>query len=123
MKKIGQRKIGIIILLLIILISLILQLLFYKNKAGNICKISLNGNVISIMSLDSDDTKTIETENGYNIVQIKDGAVSVIEADCKNQICIMNGAISKDGQVISCLPHGLLISVESDQKEVDTVAY
>ena len=50
----------------------------------------------------------------YNVVEIRDGTVSVTEASCKNQVCVKHSAISKTGESIVCLPNRLVVSIEGN---------
>ena len=55
-------------------------------------------------------------------IQIKDGEASMIEADCPDQICVHEKAISADGESIICLPNKIVVEVESDKEsELDAV--
>ena len=47
-----------------------------------------------------------------NTVEIKDGAVAVTNADCKNQICVNHAAITKKGESIICLPNKVIAEIE-----------
>ena len=49
----------------------------------------------------------------YNVVEIKDGTVTVTEASCKNQVCVKHGAISRSGETIVCLPNRLVVRIEN----------
>ena len=51
----------------------------------------------------------------YNVVEIKDGKVSVTEASCKNQVCVRHGAISGPGESIVCLPNRLVVRIENEK--------
>ncbi len=51
----------------------------------------------------------------YNVVEIKDGTVSVTEASCKNQVCVRHGAISRSGESIVCLPNRLVVRIENGE--------
>lgn len=68
-----------------------------------------------------EDNKTVYSGSLYenktvglsgNTVEIKNGKVRVISAECKNQICVNHKAISKKGESIICLPNKVLIEVE-----------
>src|SRR5699024_9202117 len=54
----------------------------------------------------------IETEFGYNLVELGDGEVRVIEASCPDQIDVKQGYISKIGETIVCLPNKLVIEIK-----------
>lgn len=49
-----------------------------------------------------------------NILEIKDGEISCIEANCPDLTCVHIPAMSgeTDGIPIACLPHGMVISIE-----------
>lgn len=65
---------------------------------------------------------TIETAGGYNVITAKDGAVFVTEADCRDQICVDHKHISKVGETIVCLPHKLVVEIVGDAPaDVDAV--
>jgi hypothetical protein len=60
---------------------------------------------------DTDETFTVETEWGYNVVIIRDGAVDVTEADCPNQICVNTKPAREIGDMIVCLPHKMVVEI------------
>lgn len=64
--------------------------------------------------LDKDETKKVESGEGkYNILQIKDGCVSMKKASCPDQICVRHRKISKEKESIVCLPNKLVIVIEN----------
>ena len=44
-------------------------------------------------------------------VHIESGKVWVTDADCHDKICEHTGVISRAGESIVCLPHGIVISI------------
>ena len=75
-------------------------------------------------NLYGDNALRIATPNGVNVLEIKSGEASVIEADCPDGLCVKQKAISKQGESIICLPHKLVITVENDEEnEIDSFAY
>lgn len=54
---------------------------------------------------------TVKTPRGQNRIVLNGGTVAVEDADCPNRLCQKQGAISRPGEVIACLPHHLLIEV------------
>ncbi len=57
----------------------------------------------------------IETEYGSNTILVEKGAISVIEADCPDLICVHQGRLSTAGVPIVCMPHRLVIQIEGDE--------
>jgi hypothetical protein len=68
----------------------------------------------------------IETENGFNTLEIKDGRVRVVEADCPDLICVHTGWRSHVGQLIVCMPHYLVVKIVDEEPgpiEVDSFTF
>lgn len=55
---------------------------------------------------------TVRTEYGYNIIRVSHGAIEVEEADCSEQLCVKQGAVTDSLIPIVCLPHHLVIQIE-----------
>ena len=55
---------------------------------------------------------TVETDWGWNTVQVAPGSIRVLDADCPNHDCVKQGAISDGAIPIVCLPHKLVIEIE-----------
>ena len=72
-----------------------------------------------VLDLSKDSTTVVSTELGTNLVVVENGTVRVSEADCPNHDCVDQGAISKAGQQIVCLPHKLTIDI-SDREATPT---
>ncbi len=72
-----------------------------------------------VLDLSKDSTTVVSTELGTNLVVVENGTVRVSEADCPNHDCVSQGAISKAGQQIVCLPHKLTIDI-SDREAAPT---
>lgn len=82
-------------------------------------EVILNGEVIRTIPLSEDCEFTVKSNEGYNIVTVKNGAVSVTEADCPDKVCVRTGAISGGAVPIVCLPHKLEIRIVGGSAEID----
>lgn len=83
--------------------------------------ISQDNREIYRLDMNKDQELRIDSsDGGYNVIRVKDGQVSVTEADCPDQVCVRQGEISDDAVPIVCLPHKLVIEVtaESDKDAV-----
>ena len=63
------------------------------------------------LPLSQNTTKSVTTDLGTNLIEIKDGRVHVEEADCPNQDCVHQGRIDAAGEQIVCLPHKLTVDI------------
>ena len=97
--------------------------LFYSAGAekGLTAVVTVDGKVRAELSLEENETATIETEWGYNIVHTENGQAFVTEADCRDQICVEHKKIEKTGETIVCLPHKMVVEIIGGEEEVDMV--
>ncbi|WP_236914706.1 NusG domain II-containing protein [Clostridium sp. Cult2] len=113
-------------LMVFIVVISILSLSYVKKSAFNnkekYISIQVNGEEIKKIIFDTNligKTIPVETEYGYNLIEIDDEKVRVIEADCPDQLDVKQGYISKVGEVIVCLPNRLVIEIKGIDDEVD----
>lgn len=64
-----------------------------------------------------------DADGDYNIIEFKDGAARIKEANCGDQICVRQGWIYKDGQTIVCLPHKLVVEIADQTGGADDLIY
>ena len=91
-----------------VLAVLIASIVMLTAKKGGTVEVYVDGKLTYSYALDKNRTFEVDCDNGKNVVEIKDGKVSVIDADCNNRACVKSKAISKKGEQIVCLPHKLI---------------
>lgn len=52
-----------------------------------------------------------EFDGTGNLLFISNGEADMLEADCRDRICVDMKPISHIGEAIVCLPHGVIVSV------------
>ena len=83
-------------------------------QSGDSIIITVNGSEYGRYSL---------TENKEIPIKIDGKVTYMLEADCPDQLCMHQNAISKDKESIICLPNRVVVTVESEQKNtLDDVA-
>lgn len=115
-----SRKKEIIAVLILILIAVILFVcirVFVEDK-GKYVKVYVNEKLTKTFDLEIDQEYFIETKRGYNLLVIKDGKARVLDADCPDKICVDKGAISKNDESIICLPHNVVVTIDSNEEKV-----
>ncbi len=85
--------------------------LIYGGSAGAAVQISVEGAVYGTYDLYEDQVITVEAKGHINVVEIKDGEVSITDADCPDKLCIKQGWISSTSQSIVCLPNKVVIEL------------
>lgn len=63
------------------------------------------------------DEQEIDTGEGNRIL-IEDGTARMISADCPDRLCVKQGKISADGEMIVCLPNKVTVRI-SDETAIE----
>ncbi|NLB32912.1 MAG: NusG domain II-containing protein [Tissierellia bacterium] len=126
-KKINKFDIGLIA---IIIISDVFFILYGGNNAmkaiNKIAYIYSENKLVGeyVLTDDVNDEVKIESETGFNILHIEDGQIWIHDASCPDRVCISQGKISYDGEIIVCLPNKMLIKIvdNNEDSEIDFIA-
>jgi hypothetical protein len=96
--------------------------LLRADTPGGVAVVYVDGVEETRLSLLQDTQYRVETEHGYNIIVIKDGKSEIIDADCRDKICVNHKAISLKNESITCLPHKVVLEIEGgNDNTVDAV--
>lgn len=79
-----------------------------SSKSAKKVVIKQNNETVYAGSLKDDNTIDL----GCNTAVVKGGKVYMHSADCKNQVCVKTGSISKGGEIIVCAPNKIIIEIE-----------
>lgn len=98
-------------------------LLFRGGKTDvPVARITRDGVLLEEIDLNAADQPcsfTLEDESGTNTVLVEKGRIRVSEADCPDQICVLQGWISDGTIPIVCLPHRLMIEIVGGGGDLD----
>lgn len=112
MKKTLSRK-DIVLMIIIIIVAAAAFLLHnvLKDSSAGTAVIKVNGKIEGTYPLNED--QEIKINDGSNILRIRNGKAKMIEADCPDQLCVHQKAVSASGESIICLPNRVIVEVES----------
>ncbi len=127
--KIQLKKGDYLLLVGMTIVVIVLLVFIHGNTEGNLVHVSIKGKTTTY-SLLKNRTITLSNEKEYdplknsahitNQLVIENGVVYMEQADCPDQICVKHKAISKNGEMIICLPNEVYVEVESSvDNEVD----
>lgn len=74
------------------------------------------------LSKAEDTTFDIDYNGSTNTVEIKDGKIRVLKADCPDNTCVHMGWLSSSAMPIVCLPNHIVIEFAENNSEIDAVA-
>jgi len=97
-----------------IVLAAALGLLVWKpTEAGQVCRITWEQGE-TVLSLDTDTVFSLESGGISLTVSVSDGSVFVSEAGCPDGVCMGTGKISRAGEIIVCVPAGVVIRIPSE---------
>lgn len=126
MTKGDKILIGVVVILTLLSIGFIKKQAF--SSENKFISIQIDGIEVKRIIYDKKiigKTIPIESEYGFNLIEIGDERVRVIEADCPDKIDIKQGYISRIGETIICLPNRMIIEIKGTEKgeNIDIMNY
>ena len=99
-------------------------LLLFAPSDHNKVLIRRDGEVLYSLDLSKETNRTFVIPYGgsSNTIEIRDGRIRVLEAECPDKVCVRTGWLSSSAIPIVCLPNHLEISFASGNDDIDTVA-
>ncbi|MCL2219964.1 MAG: NusG domain II-containing protein [Chitinispirillia bacterium] len=81
--------------------------------------------VVAEYQVDNDITFTVNGKRGPVDIEIKNGAVRIVHADCPRSVCKLSGGINSPQAQLVCAPNNILVQIRpaGRGKDVDGVAY
>ncbi len=116
-----MKKRDIILIASILLIAIAFFLIVELTKeegAGVVVKV--DGVEVAEYSLSKSGTYPLN--GGTNILVIEDGRAYLSDANCPDKLCVHQGKISRTGEVITCLPNKLTVTVFGAEESVDLIS-
>ena len=105
----------ILIAALLLLAGILFLALNHGRQEGGVVVVRVNGTEVERHSLSL--SGTFPLNGGSNILVIRDGQAWLSEANCPDHICVKQGKIHYTGQVITCLPNRLTVTVEGGESD------
>lgn len=117
-KHIKPGDLLVTIILLIASFVPFYTLLSPKKESNSVTAIiKVNNRQVKKLPLDHDVIWKYRHGNKLNVIQVKDHKIKIIDANCKDQICVKEGWKSKSEETIVCLPHKFLVELKDDSNE------
>ena len=116
-----MKKKDIILIAAVLAISLIsLAAIKMTQKDGKEVIVTVDGKEVYKTSIKKDQIYQIPEKNGTNVMQIKDGKVTMIEATCPDHYCMKQKAVDEHGGSIICLPNKVVIEGENTAEDSES---
>ncbi|GFI51103.1 MAG: NusG domain II-containing protein [Dorea sp.] len=120
--KTGLKKKDWLLILIILCVAglTVLAHTYIGGRGANKVVVKVDGVIQGTYSLSEDGR--IEINDGTNVIEISNGKADMIKADCPDQLCVNQKAVSRNHENIICLPNKVVVEVESvEESEYDAV--
>lgn len=114
-----KRDIILIASILVVAIAFFLIVELTKEEGAGVV-VKVDGVEVAEYSLSKSGTYPLN--DGTNILVIEDGRAYLSDANCPDKLCVHQGKISRTGEVITCLPNKLTVTVFGAEESVDLIS-
>lgn len=125
LRGLGLKKGDFLVLGIIFVLEGFLAYFFvFSHNSNAATAVIKNGSVIiQTVELNSDDrTFFVDGANGPVELELSDGRIRFVHADCPDQVCVNTGWISHPGRAAACIPNGILIEIDGKtEDDVDVI--
>ena len=114
-----KRDIILIASILVVAIAFFLIVELTKEEGAGVV-VKVDGVEVAEYSLSKSGTYPLN--GGTNILVIENGRAYLSDANCPDKLCVHQGKISRTGEVITCLPNKLTVTVFGAEESVDLIS-
>jgi len=122
-----KRDIILIITLLVIALTSFAAInLWGKEQQVTTAEISLNGELIQQIDLQSlTELKEFSVQGplGSSVIQVRHGEARILSSPCPDKICVKMGWVKLPGQSAICMPNRILVHIVSEKDNLDSIAH
>lgn len=58
---------------------------------------------------------------GHNVIVLSGRTAAMQSADCRDQVCVRTGTLTRAGQVAVCLPNRVVLRITGETSEIDAI--
>ena len=115
-----MKKRDLILIAAILAVALLLLGIWaLTRKDGAYVVVRVDGEEVARYSLAEDGEYSLN--GGTNILRIEGGQAYLTYADCPDHLCVKQGRVHNTGEVITCLPNKLTVTVYGADSDVELV--
>ena len=59
--------------------------------------------------------------DGHNVIVLSGKSARMASADCRDQVCVRTGTLTRAGQVAVCLPNRVVLKIVGETGEIDAI--
>lgn len=101
------------------LITVVLLLALTRDKGSSFAEVYHDGRLIRTVNLKVDSEFSLAVGM---LIKVEKGRISVIDSDCPDKLCVLQGAVDSPNIPIVCVPNRIVIKIPSGRTEVDVIS-
>jgi len=83
-----------------------------SSEEGAVAIVMLEGRECARIPLDRDAHIPLSGPLGPIDLEVRAGAIAIVHSDCPNQLCVAMGWKRGEGDMLACVPNGLVVRIE-----------
>ncbi len=112
----------VIIAAVLLLAAVIAAVLAVPQRGGRLyAEVWQQETLVERVELTAGTDRVIDLE-GHNVIVLEGRTARIARADCKDQVCVRTGTLTRAGQVAVCLPNRVVLKLMGDDSGIDAVA-
>lgn len=76
--------------------------------------------LVERIALTDETDRTIDLD-GHNVIVLSGKTARMASADCRDQVCVRTGTLTRAGQVAVCLPNRVVLKIVGETDEIDAI--
>ncbi|MCU6761303.1 Uncharacterized protein conserved in bacteria [uncultured Roseburia sp.] len=125
LRRFSKRDAIILALVFAVIVFVFLVFWLRPKTGGSAVRITVDGKVYGTYALEEAQTISIKDKDGKvtNQLVIENETAHMQKADCPDQLCVHQKAVSKENETIVCLPNKVVVEVTQaeEQAEFDAI--
>lgn len=98
---------------LLVLVAVTFSLTAPRQKGSRVV-VEQDGKIVYTAPLAEDNTVDIEGPLGKTTLTIRDGTACIASSPCPLKVCLGMGQVGEAGEILACVPNGVLARVEGE---------
>lgn len=99
-----------------------LALIIAMQSAGDrlYAEIWQDGELVERIALTDQLERTVSLD-GHNMIVLSGKTARMQRADCRDQVCVRSGTLTRAGQAAVCLPNRVVVKIVGEKSEIDAI--
>ena len=116
--KVSVKKGDIFLVFLLLVVAGVFFLMGSKAEIGDVVIVTTRTGEYQYSLIENQDILLNNTLNAQNRIIIENGMVYMSEANCPDKTCVKHKPISKNGEMIICLPNEVYVCVRNNKENI-----